>query len=180
MSDKYNNDYNSRRNDIDDFFAEFDRQAASQNRPSSRKSDSTRYSASSYTEADRRNTRRSSASRSSKAKAAASMDSLKSSIAKRSSSKGSSSRGGRSGGKAPSKKSNLLSIVLFGGLAFVMAIGIYVGVIFATAPKVDTDDIYSMLAQRSIIYDSEGREIENLYMDDGNSCLLYTSPSPRD
>ncbi len=192
MSDKYNNNYNSRRNDIDDFFAEFDRQAAAQNRPSSRKSDTTRYSAPRHTEPERRSARRNpdsydrrqdnasassrtTASRSSKKKAAASVDSLKSSIAKRSSSKG-GSRSGRSGGK----KSSPFSIILFGGLALVMAIGIYVGVIFATAPRVDTDDIYSMLAQRSIIYDSEGREIENLYMDDGNRTIIDYDEIPED
>lgn len=170
MSDKYNNNYNSRRNDIDDFFAEFDRQAAAQNRPSSRKSDTTRYSAPSRT----------TASRSSKKKAADSVDSLKSSIAKRSSSKGKPSRGGRSGNRSGGKKSGPFSIILFGGLALVMAIGIYVGVIFATAPRVDTDDIYSMLAQRSIIYDSEGREIENLYMDDGNRTIIDYDEIPED
>ena len=196
MSDKYNNNYNSRRNDIDDFFAEFDRQAAAQNRPSSRKSDTTRYSASRHTEPERRSARRNpdsydrrqdnasassrtTASRSSKKKAAASVDSLKSSIAKRSSSKG-GSRSGKSGGRSGGKKSGPFSIILFGGLALVMAIGIYVGVIFATAPRVDTDDIYSMLAQRSIIYDSEGREIENLYMDDGNRTIIDYDEIPED
>ena len=196
MSDKYNNNYNSRRNDIDDFFAEFDRQAAAQNRPSSRKSDTTRYSAPRHTEPERRSARRNpdsydrrqdnasassrtTASRSSKKKAAASVDSLKSSIAKRSSSKG-GSRSGKSGGRSGGKKSGPFSIILFGGLALVMAIGIYVGVIFATAPRVDTDDIYSMLAQRSIIYDSEGREIENLYMDDGNRTIIDYDEIPED
>ena len=36
-----------------------------------------------------------------------------------------------------------------------MAAGIYVGIVFATAPDVDTDDIYSMLSQRSVMYDAE-------------------------
>ncbi|MBR3788231.1 MAG: transglycosylase domain-containing protein [Firmicutes bacterium] len=178
MSDKYNNNYNSRRNDIDDFFAEFDRQAAAQNRPSSRKSDTTRYSAPSRTTASRSSK---SSSRSSKRRSAAdSVSSLKSSIAKRSSSKGKSSHGGRSGNRSGGKKSGPFSIILFGGLALVMAIGIYVGVIFATAPRVDTDDIYSMLAQRSIIYDSEGKEIENLYMDDGNRTIIDYDEIPED
>lgn len=197
MSDKYNNNNNSRRNDIDDFFAEFDRQAAAQSRPSSRKSDTTRYSASRHTETEKHSKRRNpdnierrqgkssatrtSASRSSKKRsAAASVGSLKSSIAKRSSSKGSTSHGGRSGNRSGGKKSGLISIILFGGLALVMAIGIYVGVIFAVAPRVDTDDIYSMLAQRSIIYDEEGREVENLYMDDGNRTIIDYDEIPED
>jgi len=177
LSDKYNNNYNSRRNDIDDFFAEFDRQAAAQNRPSSRKSDTTRYSAPSRTTASRSS--KPSSRSSNRRSAADSVNALKSSIAKRSSSKG-GSRSGKSGGRSGDKKSGLLNIIVFGGLAFVMAIGVYVGIIFATAPRVDTDDIYSMLAQRSIIYDSEGREIENLYMDDGNRTIIDYDEIPED
>ena len=61
-----------------------------------------------------------------------------------------------------------------------MAAGIYVGFVFTTAPKIDTDDIYSMLAQRSVMYDSDGNEIENLYFSDGNRTVVDYDEIPED
>ncbi len=198
MSDKYNNNYDSRRNDTDDFFAEFDKVASANNRPSSRKSDANRYSASRHINTDGSSARRRSnhdhekrkhtrdtasssgktvASRSSKNRYGSSINNLKNGIAK---GRSRSTSGNSSGKRSTNNRSNIWSIILFGGLAFIMAIGVYVSVIFATAPRVDTDDIYSMMAQRSIIYDSEGREIENLYMDDGNRTIIEYETIPED
>ncbi|MDO5414578.1 MAG: transglycosylase domain-containing protein [Bacillota bacterium] len=165
----YNNNNNRRRDDIDDFFAEFDRQAAMQSPSSSREVESTKHSA------PRRQTKqRSRASRQGEAASkrdASASKKMKSPISRVSRKKsGGAGGGGRSG--PTNKKYTIYNTALFGALAVIMAIGIYVGVIFAVAPRVDTDDIYSMLSQRSIMYDSEGNEIENLYFDDGNRTVI--------
>ncbi|MDO4745199.1 MAG: transglycosylase domain-containing protein [Bacillota bacterium] len=166
----YNNNYpNNKRDDIDDFFAEFDKQAAKQSTPSSRRSSGERRSS------------RSSGS-SSKKKAAEAYRSARSSASRKASKKRSSGNGGGTtrSGKPAGRGATVFNIILFGGLAFIMAIGLYVGVTFATAPRVDTDDVYSMLAQRSIMYDSKGKEIENLYMDDGNRTIIDYEDIPED
>lgn len=165
----YNNNNNRRRDDIDDFFAEFDRQAAMQSPSSSRKVESTKHSA------PRRQTKqRSRASRQGEAASkrdASASKKMKSPISRVSRKKsGGAGGGGRSG--PANKKVMIFNTILFGALAVIMAIGIYVGVIFAVAPRVDTDDIYSMLSQRSIMYDMEGNEIENLYFSDGNRTIV--------
>ena len=54
----------------------------------------------------------------------------------------------------------------------ILGVGIYVGVIFMTAPEVDTNNIYSMLNQRSVMYDADGNEIDNLYFSDGNNRTI--------
>lgn len=181
MSDRYTNNNNKRRDDIDDFFAEFDRQAAKQNRPSARAADTNRYSAPGRQEQQRSSSqaRRSAPSGRSRTEGAPRSEAAagRASASRRTSapakSRGKSGRsGGGRTGKPASRKSNILNGVILGVLAFVMVIGIYVGVVFAKAPKVDTDDIYSMLAQRSIMYDQDGNEIENLYFSDGNRTII--------
>ncbi len=61
-----------------------------------------------------------------------------------------------------------------------MAVGIYAGVILMSAPKIKTDDIYDRLNQRSVMYDSNGKEIENLYMSDGNRTVVKYKDIPED
>ena len=77
-----------------------------------------------------------------------------------------------------------LSIVLKSAalivVGLIMAVGIYVGIVFTTAPKINTDDIYSMLSQRSVMYDSDGNEIENLYFSDGNRTIVKYDDIPED
>lgn len=188
MSDMYTNNNNNNRNDIDDFFAEFDRQAAKQNTPSARRADSQRRpdSAGRSSAGERRretsgdmrrhsNRTRRPEQQAGRRSASGRKDSARSTSGRRGS-------GRNKGGKANfgSGKSSILNIALFCILGFVMAIGIYVGIVFATAPKVDTDDIYSMLAQRSTIYDSDGKEIDNLYMSDGNRTIIEYDDIPED
>lgn len=187
MSDRYTNNNNKRRDDIDDFFAEFDRQAAKQNRPSARATDTTRYSASRRQDQYRSNTqnRRTASPERSRTSRAAQNDVTASSARRRTNtSRKSKGKSGRSGGSRTGKptngKYNVLNVAVFGILAFVMAIGIYVGVTFATSPKIDTDDIYSMLSQRSIMYDKDGNEIENLYFSDGNRTIIDYDDIPED
>ncbi len=50
-------------------------------------------------------------------------------------------------------------------LACIIAAATYVGVIIYQAPSIDTDDIYTLLTESTIIYDSNGDEIDTVYID---------------
>ena len=63
-------------------------------------------------------------------------------------------------------------------LMLVFAIGIYVGFIFVKAPAINTDDIYSQISQRSIMYDTDGNEIESLYFSNGNRTVIKYKDIP--
>jgi len=169
LADKYNSNYNSSPDNIDDFFAEFDRQAAQHNHTAARRSSAKRSSSKHGKSAHNNSSDRSSSFTATKGK----LRSSKKNNGKKSSSKSRSPKNNNG-------KSSLLNVIVLAGLAFIMLIGVYVGVIFATAPRVDTDDIYSMLAQRSIIYDANGKEIDNLYMDDGNRTIIDYDEIPED
>lgn len=184
MADRYNNN-----DDINEFFAQFDQAAQPQDTYAgtrSRRSDASsaqRRSTSGRSTSDRNNAhrsenvnrrpdpRRNTGNRSSAAAPATRQQKRKGS----SSGKRKSGAGRTSGGK----RSVLITLLLI-VLGLILAMGIYVGVVFATAPKVDTDNIYSMLAQRSIMYDSEGNEIENLYFSDGNRTVVNYDDIPED
>ncbi|MDO4834309.1 MAG: transglycosylase domain-containing protein, partial [Bacillota bacterium] len=77
-----------------------------------------------------------------------------------------------SGGKV------LFKSLLCAGLCLVFAVGIYVGFIFLKAPAVDTDDLYSHISQRSVMYDENGKEIENLYFSNGNRTVIKYKDIP--
>lgn len=72
----------------------------------------------------------------------------------------------------------IFSFILLFGTMMVMAVGIFVGVVFLKAPNVQTDDIYSQIKQRSIVYDSDGQEMENLYFDEGNRTIVQYDQIP--
>ena len=61
-----------------------------------------------------------------------------------------------------------------------MGVGVYAGIVIVTAPNADTDNLYDMLSQRSVLYDSEGNEIDNLYFSDGNRTILSYDEIPED
>ena len=76
------------------------------------------------------------------------------------------------GGTSPKRRKNkkhrlnkkrfflfLLGIIV----ACILAVAIYVGVIISQAPSIDTDDIYTLLTESTIIYDSNGDEIDTVY-----------------
>ena len=63
-------------------------------------------------------------------------------------------------------------------LIAVFAVGIYVGFIFLKAPAINTDDIYSQISQRSIMYDTDGNEIESLYFSNGNRTVIKYKDIP--
>ncbi|MDO4518147.1 MAG: transglycosylase domain-containing protein, partial [Bacillota bacterium] len=62
----------------------------------------------------------------------------------------------------------VLSIVMLG----VFAVGLYVGLVFLKAPAINTDNIYAQINQRSVMYDTSGNEIENLYFTEGNRTVI--------
>lgn len=160
MSDKHNRSNND---DINEFFAQFD-QAAETGRSSDGAGRSSTSSSSG------RNMRSDRKSRSSA-----------SSVRSRISKKNGNAKSKKTSAEKPGRKShNLLKVIGLMFLAVIMAAGIYVGVVFATAPKVDTDDIYSMLAQRSVLYDADGNEIENLYFSEGNRTIVDYEDIPED
>ena len=97
----------------------------------------------------------------------------------------SSKFGGSASGKTarkPIKKdspgSALLKTIIAVILMAVFAVGIYVGFIFLKAPIINTDDIYSQISQRSIMFDTEGKEIESLYFSNGNRTVIKYKDIP--
>ena len=64
-------------------------------------------------------------------------------------------------------------------LMCVFAVGIYVGFIFVKAPPINTDDIYSQISQRSIMFDTDGKEIESLYFSNGNRTVIKYEDIPQ-
>ena len=192
LSDKrYNNNNDPRKNhdDIDAFFAEFDNPAITGKPADPSDTVHASRSSSARTGAQRRSSSaksqnsRSDSSRTSSAKSAADkkaeklMASMPDGKGKRGNRSG---KGGNRSNKPPTTKKNILRIAFYAALGFVLAVGIYVGIVFTMAPKVETDDLYSMLAQRSILYDCDGNEVENLYFSDGNRTIVEYKDIPED
>jgi len=218
LSDRYNNDnLNNKYDDIDEFFAQFDKQEAADNKRSSSPGQA-RHSnhvhsgssksdydadpmiyASRSSESRGNRTHRSDARRSGleerRAQESESGRSERSArrAEKTRSSENSESRTHRakraltsvvgsagSGRNGKSGRKNALKAAGFVFLGIVMAVGIYAGVIFAATPSIDTSNIYDSISQRSIIYDSDGNEIDNLYLSDGNRTLVDYEDIPED
>lgn len=186
---KNNSGHNNYNDDIDNFFAEFDKQASRHTSSSVRKNDTMRVPTTSSPRARQNHSRnvqnnsqyssQSSASRGYASQATRSSATRTTRRGSNSSSKRGGSKSGRPA-KPVNRKTTFFGCALLLCIGFVMAIGIYVGTVFATAPKVDTDNIYGMLAQRSTIYDSDGKEIENLYLGDGNRTIISYDEIPGD
>lgn len=66
----------------------------------------------------------------------------------------------------------IIKTIIALGLMCVFLVGIYVGFIFLKAPAINTDDIYSQISQRSIMYDCNGKEVDSLYFSDGNRTVV--------
>ncbi|MDO4869467.1 MAG: transglycosylase domain-containing protein [Bacillota bacterium] len=64
------------------------------------------------------------------------------------------------------------------GFVCVLAVGLFVGFLFLKAPAIDTDNIYAQINQRSVMYDTKGKEIENLYFSDGNRSIIQYKDIP--
>lgn len=100
--------------------------------------------------------------------------------------KGSGNGSGRSRGKLNALrppqggKKIMLKFIVSCCLALVMAVGVYVGIVFLTAPAVNTDNIYEQLSQRSTLYDDQGKEIDSLYYENGNRTIIKYDDIPED
>ena len=92
------------------------------------------------------------------------------------------SGGRRKTNRPPRKKLSplmtVLSFILIFGTMAVFAVGIYVGIVFLKAPNIETDNIYSQIKQRSIVYDSSGKQIEDLYFEEGNRTIVEYDQIP--
>ncbi len=84
--------------------------------------------------------------------------------------------------KKPARKltpgKSILSFILIFGTMMVLGVGIMVGIVFLKAPNIETDNIYSQIKQRSIVYDQDGNEIDALYFDGGNRTIVAYDDIP--
>lgn len=60
-------------------------------------------------------------------------------------------------------KKNIFKTAFCICLAFALVLIIYVGSIIATAPEIETDNIYSLMSQSSLLYDDEGNIIDTAH-----------------
>ena len=58
-------------------------------------------------------------------------------------------------------------------LVMIIGVAIFVGVVIAQAPKIDTDKIYDILTESTIIYDDNGNEIDTVYTEANRSNVKY-------
>ena len=72
----------------------------------------------------------------------------------------------------------IINTLWIGAFVCVIAVGLLVGFLFLKAPAVDTDNLYSQINQRSVMYDTNGKEIENLYFSDGNRSIIKYKDIP--
>jgi Membrane carboxypeptidase/penicillin-binding protein len=63
----------------------------------------------------------------------------------------------------------LLAIIL---LIFIVC-GAYAAYVISQAPKIDTDNIYSILTESSVVYDDSGNEIQTVYTDSNRTNVEY-------
>lgn len=87
------------------------------------------------------------------------------------------------------KKHVVLRIILLLFLLFVLAAAVFAFVFYRYAENVieesaikdlETDDIYSLIYQKSTIYDKDGDEIDALYLSGGNRTLIKYEDIPKD
>lgn len=155
MADKFNR--NSSSDDINQFFAEFDK--IEESAPESSRSQEAPTP--------------SRASRSGQKKRTSSSASSSSKKTKRSKKKNR---------KPMSKKKKILSIIGLALLALILILVVYVGALILTADthNIDADNIYSRLSQRSTIYDDQGKKIESVFTEEGNRANVSYEDLPEE
>lgn len=57
--------------------------------------------------------------------------------------------------------------------ACIIAAGVYVGITISNAPKIDVDDIYTILTESTVVYDDEGNEIDTVYSEENRTNVEY-------
>ena len=75
--------------------------------------------------------------------------------------------------KASSKstKKKVLKIAICVILALILAAIVYVAAIIIKAPKIETDNIYSLLSQSSVLYDDESNIIDTAFGDQNRTIV---------
>ena len=71
-------------------------------------------------------------------------------------------------------KRKFLKFVLGVILALIVAMIVYAVVVIATAPKIDTSKIYSILSESSVIYDSNGKQVDSVYSGENRTNVKYS------
>ncbi|MGI6211164.1 MAG: transglycosylase domain-containing protein [Anaerovoracaceae bacterium] len=72
-----------------------------------------------------------------------------------------------------SKPKKIIVGILLAILAIILALIIYATVVIINAPKIDTDEIYSILTQTSTLYDSNSKEIDSVYSGENRKNVKY-------
>lgn len=169
MPNNYNNNFNNQKDDMDDFFAQFDKPV--QGSTSAQSSSEYKHST---------GTRSTIAKRSAASRSGGRAKSHTGKSRSRTGSRNDKNRRSAKAPKQPGGKKSVIQIVILVILALIMAVGIYVGIVLMSAPKIETSNIYDQLNQRSVMYDCNGKEIENLYMSDGNRTIVKYKDIPED
>ena len=73
--------------------------------------------------------------------------------------------------RAKSRRKKIIIGVICAILAVMLAGIIYVGVIISKAPDIQTDNIYSLLSQSSVLYDDEGNIIDTAFGDQNRTIV---------
>ena len=88
--------------------------------------------------------------------------------------------GKKSGAAAGGKKKytlnkrKFLKFVLGIILALIVILAVYVVAVIATAPKIDTSQIYTVLTQSSVIYDKDGKAVDSVYSGENRTNVKYS------
>lgn len=68
-------------------------------------------------------------------------------------------------------KKQFLKFLICICLAVALAVTAYVAVVVSRAPKIETNNIYSLLSQSSVLYDDEGQIIDNVFADENRTIV---------
>lgn len=94
-------------------------------------------------------------------------------LSKKKSTEKAGGEGSENSKKTPSKpdKKKILKISLCVILALIIAVIIYVAAVIIRAPKIETDNIYGLLSQSSVLYDDQGNIIDTAFGDQNRTIV---------
>ena len=58
-------------------------------------------------------------------------------------------------------------------LIAVVAVCVYVGLVISQAPKIDVNDMYTILTESTVVYDDSGNEIDTVYSEENRTIVEY-------
>lgn len=70
-------------------------------------------------------------------------------------------------------KKKFFKLVLIVILAMILAVLAYSAIVIATAPKIDTSKIYSVLTESTVIYDSNNKQVDSVYEGENRTNVSY-------